>query len=134
MFSAICGAVLGAVFVSAGAVKMRYRSHFIAAVYSWGLTTPRMTRFVARLIPAGELGLGTGLIWSAWSKTGAWAALAVTAAVLILFILAQGVIVVRDKARIADCGCFGRASRVNALAMSRTGALLGVTLAAMVAR
>lgn len=120
---ALAGAVVGVVLVASGALKLAHPGWPAQAA---DLGVPR---WLARLVPAVELGLGAVLAVGLALPASAWAAagLLVAFTALLARTLAQG--------RRPVCACFGRWSRrpIGPWSLVRNAVLLVLAVTAAVA-
>jgi uncharacterized membrane protein YphA (DoxX/SURF4 family) len=92
---------LGAVFLIAGAVKLRRPDSFVQSVRAYDVLPPRFAGPVAGVLIVLELLIGIALV------TGHRTSLAIPAAIGILAAFCVGVIVTLKRGRRIPCGCFG---------------------------
>ena len=92
--------ILGATFVFASIHKIMDPAGFAKAIYSYGLFPAYSVNLIAILLPFLELFSGFALIFGIYHR----AALIAISAMLILFIVALTINLVRGHA--FDCGCF----------------------------
>jgi putative oxidoreductase len=92
---------LGAVFLYAGAIKVRYPQPFADSIASFGLLPATLIDPLALGLPVFELGIG-GLLVLGWLEgPAALAALGLTGTFALALSLALG------RGLKVDCGCFG---------------------------
>lgn len=117
--------VLAAVFLAAGAAKLRRPEGVLETLRNFGFPKVFHNRFVAVALPAAEVVLGAALVaTSGW--TFAVAAIATTATMMIfLFVTTRSLI----RGETFDCGCFGAArSPISRAIVLRNVLLLIVSL------
>jgi peroxiredoxin/uncharacterized membrane protein YphA (DoxX/SURF4 family) len=112
--------VLLAVFLFAGATKAVDREGFCQALREFGVPAP-LAGPIAVALPVAELGLAAALIPSVSVWCAAWGVLAL----LIGFLIAVGIAIIRGKR--PDCHCFGQlhSAPVGWFTLLRNGALAG---------
>lgn len=119
--------VLSGVFIVSGVAKVRDLMATVTAAEALGVPL-RLTRAVARFLPAAELSIAValiaGLFWSPVRRAGAFAAIAL----LGVFTFAMARALARGNAPI--CHCFGSLSSrpINAESVVRNGALVALGL------
>src|SRR5947208_2883996 len=91
---------LGALFVIAAVPKILDPPSFAHMIYNYRIVPGQFVNLMALTMPWVELLAGLALILGVWKR----AALGLIAAMLIVFITAIGINLVRDNA--IDCGCF----------------------------
>lgn len=91
---------LGAIFVVAAWPKIVDPPSFAHMIYNYRLLPGKLVNFTALTMPWIELLIGLALILGVWTR----AARSIVALMLILFIVAIGINLLRDNA--IDCGCF----------------------------
>lgn len=101
----LAGAIgTGIVFVEAGLAKLRHRELVPGVVANYRLLPEALVAPVAMILPPVELGLGIGLIASAFLGGALhWLALA-AAALFLAFALGMAINIRRGRSHI-DCGC-----------------------------
>lgn len=125
--------VAALVAISAGALKLRFRREFAAAVISWNLGAPRLSSALIAGLPWIEV--TTGLLALAAIPLRVLSP-ATPALLSALFVgLAAGQLVVLRRAVSATCGCFGRsASQVGLGSVMRSTVLGFLPVILIVAR
>lgn len=91
---------LGAIFVAAALPKIVDPPSFAHMIYNYKLVPSPLINISALAMPWVELFAGLALILGVWTK----AARSLIAAMLVVFIVAIGINLLRDNA--IDCGCF----------------------------
>lgn len=99
---------LGALFVAAALPKIVDPPSFAQMIYGYRLVPGELLNFSALFMPWLELIAGIALILGIWRR----AATAIIGALLVVFIVAIGINLIRDHA--VNCGCFA----VNAASKS----------------
>jgi hypothetical protein len=118
--------VLAAVILAAALIKASRFWSFVSVVRTWGLGNPVVARSTARALIATELLFGTAAVATTVASAGE--ALARLSLLALLVGLGVGQVVIRVRARGAECGCFGSPSRVGARSLIRVWALAGVAV------
>lgn len=116
--------ILGATFVFASFHKIMDPVGFAEAVYSYGLFPAYSVNLIAIVLPFLELFSGFALILGAYHR----AALIAVSGMLILFIAALAINLVRGQA--FDCGCFSFNSE-NSLTNARVLLIRDILLFAL---
>jgi hypothetical protein len=113
--------LLAGVFLVAGVAKLRDLASFADTLAGFG-TRGSLVPALSVLLPALECAVAAALLVPVTSSAGAVGALAL----LVLFSVAVGVVLVRG--RTADCGCFGkhRTGPLSVLTVLRNGGLAGL--------
>lgn len=116
---------LGLIFLASSIPKLRYPQGFLLAVLDFRVLPSHLTRIFAELAPPLECLVGLLLL----TGTAVRVASLVTGGLLLGFIYAIGVNVLRG--RDLDCHCFGRAARrrIGWGALSQDSVMLSATIA-----
>jgi len=117
---------LAAVILAAALIKASRFWTFVSVVRTWGLGNPVVARSTAGALIAIELLVGTAAVATTVASAGE--ALARLSLLALLVGLGVGQVVIRVRARGAECGCFGSPSRVGARSLIRVWALAGVAV------
>lgn len=116
--------VLAAVFVVAGAAKLRRRVQFERAIRAYEVGGDRTVALVAFSLPVAEVSAGMLLLFGFATRPAAF----IVAGLLIVFIVAS----VRQllRGREIDCGCFGSTGMhpMSWLGVVRNAVLLGLAV------
>ena len=104
---AVCGVVIGAVFVWSGASKLRAGDNWRVAGTPFSTARPGVDRIVERALPWIEIVLGAVLM----AQISPVFFGAVAGVLLVVFTIALVRVVLRGEA--TPCMCFGSASRTN---------------------
>ena len=126
-----CAMFVAVLFLSSGTAKVLRYQYFVSAVHSWGMTSPRTSRMVARLLPPAEVVLGSTIVISALWGRGLTEVMLAGVGAFLVFLTAQVGITIHDRGKTAHCGCFARPSPVGAQSIVRTALFLSVSLLAL---
>lgn len=91
---------LGAIFIAAALPKITDPPSFAHMIYNYRMLPAGLINLTALTMPWVEILAGLALVLGIWVKPARW----LIAAMLIVFILAISLNLVRDNA--IDCGCF----------------------------
>lgn len=119
---------LGALFVVAGALKLRDPSGFASAIANYQIL-PSLSPYLAAALPAAEIVAGLALMVApvAWRRAGAL----VIALMMLAFTVAAAAALARGLN--VDCGCFGSASEaVTGLTVVRDLLLVAAAVAVLI--
>jgi uncharacterized membrane protein YphA (DoxX/SURF4 family) len=97
-----CRLTVGAIFVLAGATKLRNPGTFAATLLAYAVLPVAVVRPVALVLPWIELLVGAYLLVGLFTRAAAWSAVALLA----VFSAVIGQALVRGLS-LQDCGCFG---------------------------
>jgi hypothetical protein len=116
--------VIGAIFVVAGATKLRHPDDFRRAVADYQILPAALVAPAARLLPPLEVALGAMLL------LGVLIVPASVLAAVVLVGFAAAILVNVERGRRIGCGCgFGRRVTVSRRLAARNGALTALALA-----
>lgn len=117
--------VLGTVFMLAGLGKVRARDQFAETVRGYGLVSADTSRRIGRWLPSLELSCGLLLTLG----LGLRLVSAFLALLLLTFIVAVAINLLRGRE--IDCGCLGAgtAKKITWATVGRNGLLLGMAIA-----
>jgi len=105
---------LGAIFIIASLPKIADPPSFAHMIYNYRILPAGLINFTSLVMPWVELLCGIALILGVWRRP----ALAITAAMLVVFIVAISINLARGNA--IDCGCFN-VSLANRTVTERLG-------------
>lgn len=124
----VASAVLGATFLVSGVAKLRAVAAFTVAVADYRVLPSPLVAPVARVLPFAELGLAAALLSGWYVREAAF----ISILLLLVFALAVGVNLRRDRA--IACFCFGASGddTIGWATLVRQALLIGVALAPLV--
>ena len=120
MIVALCRIVLAATFAAAALPKLAHPRPFAAAVLAYDLLPRRLALAWARILPWLELALAVAL------GAGFRVRASATVALVLLAIFDAAMVATLLRRREADCGCFGRPSRIGRRTIARDATLMAV--------
>jgi len=100
-FLLVLRVVLGAVFVTAGVLKMGHPLEFADSIATFQLLPPQLINLVALALPPFEIIVGGLLIFGVLQRQAAFSLLVLTG-VFMLFLFQAAI-----RGLVVDCGCFG---------------------------
>jgi uncharacterized membrane protein YphA (DoxX/SURF4 family) len=119
---------LGALFVIAGALKLRDPAAFVTAIANYQLY-PQYAPFLAAALPALEILLGLALV----AAPSRWRAAAAIGVALLLVMFTVGASAALARHIDISCGCFGTESgTINGLTIVRDLALIAAACTVVV--
>lgn len=118
---------IGVVFLYAGFVKLRQPWYIFAGMIdNYGVVSPTVSEWLARILPAAELVLGVLLLAGWYRRTASFAAATLLSAFcgLMLWGYLKGLRI--------DCGCFGPGEAVGPRTLLRDGVLVAGSISLMI--
>jgi uncharacterized membrane protein YphA (DoxX/SURF4 family) len=116
-------AILGAVFIYGGYVKLRDPwALFAMGIDSYHLVPFRFVEPLARTLPAAEVALGL------WLIVGFWLRISSTAVSLLLAVFFTAMVHAKLAGQQINCGCFGPGEPISKWTLLRDGSLLAASL------